>query len=174
MNSLTLCTTFAVLKHYLLLVAFMWILIDGIILLVLSTVTTFSFKLRYYLVGFTVLAYGEFKLLYSSNWSLHKLNIRMPLDCLVSSSLVQYRLYSVTIIGSSPSLIDDDYDNVMYVCILRYISNINQSGIDLCKRCDCFEFERLSVIGFSSHACTYRYSIIIHVPLSPTGISTLG
>ena len=54
-----LCTIFAVLKHYFLTVELMWILVDGIVLLLLSVISKFKHKVRYYILGFTVLAYGE-------------------------------------------------------------------------------------------------------------------
>lgn len=118
MNNVTLCATFAVLKHYLLLVALMWILIDGIVLLILSTVTTFSFKLRYYLVGFTILAYGE--------------NTHMV--CLVLSLIVVSRVRYIPPVSLKMTDVQ--------VCVVRY--TIHGPGIDLCNS---LEFQTLYTLS---------------------------
>ena len=55
------CRTAAVIMHYLFLVSFMWMLMEGVVLYVaLVKVFTTDQRKRKYMIGFFILSYGKF------------------------------------------------------------------------------------------------------------------
>ena len=59
------CQFTAVLLHYVLLVTFMWMLMEGVVLYV-ALVKVFVTKVRQYIVAFTVISYGMFMKIFLS------------------------------------------------------------------------------------------------------------
>ncbi len=53
------CRTVAILMHYLFLVSFMWMLMEGVVLYV-ALVKVFVKNQKRYIIGFTIFSYGKF------------------------------------------------------------------------------------------------------------------
>ena len=53
------CSAIAVLLHYMFLVVFMWMLMEGVVLYVALVVVFVNHRMRY-IAGFTIASYGQF------------------------------------------------------------------------------------------------------------------